>query len=132
MRILKLKIDCMRLQTPHSLIFPSVVLSASSPGEANDTFGIVSHRRSDESYVLRNRVNHPRSVKMFGSLSPVSSMRNVQCPWEGGRRSYHWKVHGVSATSCTKSQEVSHSLQASVVRWPEPCAVSVLIFGDTD
>jgi hypothetical protein len=36
---------------PNSLFFPSVVLSASSPGEANDTFGIVSHRRSDVSYV---------------------------------------------------------------------------------
>jgi hypothetical protein len=40
-----------------------------------------------------------------------------------------WLTNRPTASSCTMSQEVSHSLQASVVRWPEPCAVSVLIFG---
>ncbi|KIJ91503.1 hypothetical protein K443DRAFT_654392 [Laccaria amethystina LaAM-08-1] len=43
---------------------------------------------------------------MFGSLSPVSSMRNVQCPWEGGRRSGHWKVHGVSGEYASPSHAI--------------------------
>lgn len=112
MWILKLKIDSMGLRTPcSSLSFLSVMLSKSSPGQANDTLNTLASSLG----CLEDNPKHPRSLEIFGSLNPVPFTLNVLHFWESGWRSADWKVHGVAASSCIMSEEhLSHSLQAPV------------------
>lgn len=64
-RILKLKIDFMRLQTLRSPSFPSLVLSKSLQ-DRRTTLGTPSHRRSESHTCLKIDPSHPRSMKMSG------------------------------------------------------------------
>ena len=61
-----------------------------TPLESSRIVGRTSHTW------LESKPNHPRSLKIFGSLNPVPFMRTVQLLWESGERSVHWEVDEVS------------------------------------